>query len=136
MKHLTIATSSGIVWLMLVCHFGAALIALVAGTIALSTDLGGEWMMLPIGSPVEHKTCRAERAANAYSIVRTGVAPIPALSSTTDVARGARRAYFRPSFLPAASSAIDSRMRRARVSGRFAMWIQTTKLRRSVRGSF
>src|SRR5438067_1696952 len=68
---------------MLVCHFGAALIALVAGTIALSTDLGGEWMMLPIGSPVEHKTCRAERAAaNAYSIARTGVAPIPALFSS------------------------------------------------------
>ena len=44
--------------------------------------------------------------------------------------------YFRPSFLPAASSATDSRMRRSRVSGRFAMWIQTTKLRRSPRGSF
>ena len=41
MKHLTIATSSGIVWLMLVCHFGAALIALVAGTIALSVAKGG-----------------------------------------------------------------------------------------------
>jgi hypothetical protein len=47
-----------------------------------------------------------------------------------------QRAYFRPSFLPGASSAVDSRMRRSRVSGRFAMWIQTTKLRRSVRGSF
>jgi len=31
MQHLTIATSSGIVWLMLVCHFGAALIALRGG---------------------------------------------------------------------------------------------------------
>ena len=41
MQHLTIATSSGIVWLMLVCHFGAALIALVAGTIALSVAKGG-----------------------------------------------------------------------------------------------
>ena len=41
MQHLTIATSSGIVWLMLVCHFGAALIALVAGSIALSVTKGG-----------------------------------------------------------------------------------------------
>lgn len=41
MQHLTIATSSGIVWLMLVCHFGAALIALVTGTIALSVAKGG-----------------------------------------------------------------------------------------------
>src|SRR6266516_240250 len=41
MKHVTIATSSGIVWLMLVCHFGAALVALVAGTIALSVTKGG-----------------------------------------------------------------------------------------------
>ncbi len=41
MRHLTIATSSGIVWLMLVCHFGAALIALMAGTVALSVTKGG-----------------------------------------------------------------------------------------------
>src|SRR5437667_410191 len=47
-----------------------------------------------------------------------------------------RSAYFRPSFLPAASSASDSRMRRSRVLGRLAIWIQTTKLRRSLGGSF
>jgi len=41
MQHLTIATSSGIVRLMLVCHFGAALIALMAGTVALSVTKGG-----------------------------------------------------------------------------------------------
>ena len=41
MQHLTIATSSGIVRLMLVSHFGAALVALVAGTIALSVAKGG-----------------------------------------------------------------------------------------------
>ena len=41
MQHLTIATSSGLVWLMLVCHFGAALIALMAGTVALSVTKGG-----------------------------------------------------------------------------------------------
>ncbi len=41
MQHLTIATSSGIVWLVLVCHFGAALIALMAGTVALSVTEGG-----------------------------------------------------------------------------------------------
>jgi len=41
MQHVTIATSSGIVWLMLVSHFGAALVALVAGTIALSVTKGG-----------------------------------------------------------------------------------------------
>src|SRR5438046_9239462 len=41
MKHVTIATSSGIVWLMLVSHFGAALVALVARTLALSVPKGG-----------------------------------------------------------------------------------------------
>ena len=41
MQHLTIATSSGLVWLMLVCHFSAALIALMAGTVALSVTKGG-----------------------------------------------------------------------------------------------
>lgn len=41
MNHVTIATSSGIVWLALVCHFGAALVGLVAGTIALSVAKGG-----------------------------------------------------------------------------------------------
>jgi hypothetical protein len=33
--------------------------------------------------------------------------------------------YFKPSFLPATSSAIDSRMRSPRVSARFAVWIHT-----------
>ena len=41
MQHLTIATSSGIIWLTLVTHFGAALIALAAGTIALVVAKGG-----------------------------------------------------------------------------------------------
>ena len=41
MQHLTIATSSGIVWLTLVTHFGAALLALAAGTIALVVAKGG-----------------------------------------------------------------------------------------------
>ena len=40
MNHLTIATSSGIVWLTLVTHFGAALLALAAGTIALAVAKG------------------------------------------------------------------------------------------------
>jgi hypothetical protein len=34
---------------------------------------------------------------------------------------GARVVYFKPSFLPAESSSIDSRMRRSRVSGRLAV---------------
>jgi len=41
MQHVTIATSSGIIWLTLVTHFGAALIALAAGTIALVVAKGG-----------------------------------------------------------------------------------------------
>ena len=41
MNHLTIATSSGLVWLTLIVHFGAGLTALVAGTIALSVAKGG-----------------------------------------------------------------------------------------------
>jgi hypothetical protein len=41
MNHVTIATSSGIVWLTLVTHFGAALLALAAGTIALAVAKGG-----------------------------------------------------------------------------------------------
>ena len=59
MNHLTIATSSGIVWLTLVTHFGAALIALAAGTIALAVAKGGRlhkqsgivftWAMITVG---------------------------------------------------------------------------------------
>jgi hypothetical protein len=41
MNHVTIATSSGIVWLTLVTHFGAALLALAAGSIALAVAKGG-----------------------------------------------------------------------------------------------
>jgi hypothetical protein len=41
MNHVTIATSSGIVWLTLVTHFGAALLALAAGTLALAVAKGG-----------------------------------------------------------------------------------------------
>lgn len=40
------------------------------------------------------------------------------------------RSYFKPSFVPAESISIDWRMRRSRVSDRFAVWIQTTKSRR------
>ena len=41
MNHVTIATSSGFVWLALVSHFGTGLIALVAGAIALAVAKGG-----------------------------------------------------------------------------------------------
>ena len=41
MNHLTIATSTGLAWLVLVSHFGAGLVALVAGTVALSVAKGG-----------------------------------------------------------------------------------------------
>lgn len=42
MEKVTIATSSGFLWLGLVSHFGSALIALVAGTIALVVAKGGK----------------------------------------------------------------------------------------------
>lgn len=42
MEKVTIATSSGFLWLGLVSHFGSALIALVAGTIALLVAKGGK----------------------------------------------------------------------------------------------
>ena len=42
MSKITIATSSGALWLFLVTHFGAALIALFAGTVALSVAKGGK----------------------------------------------------------------------------------------------
>ena len=42
MPKVTIATSSGFLWLGLVSHFGAALLALVAGTIALVVAKGGQ----------------------------------------------------------------------------------------------
>ena len=42
MEKLTIATSSGPIWLALVSHFGSALIALIAGTIALFVAKGGK----------------------------------------------------------------------------------------------
>jgi uncharacterized membrane protein len=41
-EKVTIATSSGFLWLGLVSHFGSALIALVAGTIALLVAKGGK----------------------------------------------------------------------------------------------
>ena len=41
MNHVTIATSSGIIWLALISHFGAALVALAAGGIALAVTKGG-----------------------------------------------------------------------------------------------
>lgn len=41
MNHVTIATSSGAIWLALVSHLGTGLIALVAGAIALSVAKGG-----------------------------------------------------------------------------------------------
>lgn len=41
MNHLTIETSSGIVWIALVCHFAAGFTGLVAGTVALSVAKGG-----------------------------------------------------------------------------------------------
>jgi uncharacterized membrane protein len=40
MQHVTIATSSGLLWLILVTHFGGGLVALVAGTVALSVRKG------------------------------------------------------------------------------------------------
>jgi hypothetical protein len=39
---ITIATSSGPLWLFLVIHFGTALVALLAGTVALSVAKGGK----------------------------------------------------------------------------------------------
>ena len=41
MNHVTIATSSGVLWLTLVIHFGLGLLALVTGAIALSVAKGG-----------------------------------------------------------------------------------------------
>ena len=41
MNHITIATSTGIIWLILVAHFGAGLIGLLTGTIALAVAKGG-----------------------------------------------------------------------------------------------
>ena len=41
--HVTIATSSGGLWLALIAHFGTALIALAAGTIAIVVAKGGQW---------------------------------------------------------------------------------------------
>ena len=40
MEKLTIATSSGLVWLLLVTHFGAGMIGIVTGAIALSVAKG------------------------------------------------------------------------------------------------
>lgn len=41
MNHVTIATSSGAIWLALITHFGGGLVALVAGFIALVVAKGG-----------------------------------------------------------------------------------------------
>ena len=42
MDKITIATSSGTLWLTLVSHFGVGLIALVSGAIALAVAKGGK----------------------------------------------------------------------------------------------
>ena len=41
-EKLTIATSSGLLWLSLIAHFGVGLIALVSGTVALVVAKGGQ----------------------------------------------------------------------------------------------
>lgn len=55
----TFATSSGVVWLALAVHFGAGLVSIVAGAIALSVAKGGRlhrqsgmaftWAMVVLG---------------------------------------------------------------------------------------
>ena len=42
MNHLTIATSTGLVWLILIAHLSAGLTALVSGTVALAVRKGGQ----------------------------------------------------------------------------------------------
>ncbi len=42
-SHVTIATSSGAVWLALVLHFGAGLVAIATGFLAIVTTKGGRW---------------------------------------------------------------------------------------------
>jgi len=103
MKHLNIATSSGIVWLMLVCHFGAALIALVAGSIALSVTKGGRlhkrsgmvftWAMITTGvlaaviSAYEGKSVvGGVFAAYLVFTAATTVKPLPGAGRGLDVA--------------------------------------------------
>ncbi|PYO64416.1 MAG: hypothetical protein DMD70_01230 [Gemmatimonadetes bacterium] len=103
MKHLNIATSSGIVWLMLVCHFGAALIALVAGSIALSVTKGGRlhkrsgmvftWAMITTGvlaaviSAYEGKSVvGGVFAAYLVFTAATTVNPLPGAGRGLDVA--------------------------------------------------
>jgi hypothetical protein len=59
MDRVTFATSSGLVWLALAVHFGAGLVAIVAGTIALAVAKGGRlhkqsglvftWAMVGLG---------------------------------------------------------------------------------------
>lgn len=59
MERVTLATSSGIVWLVLAIHFAAGLVSLVAGTIALLVAKGGRlhkrsglvftWAMVVLG---------------------------------------------------------------------------------------
>jgi hypothetical protein len=59
MDRVTLATSSGIVWLALAVHFAAGLVSIVAGTIALSVAKGGRlhkqsgmvftWAMVVLG---------------------------------------------------------------------------------------
>lgn len=56
-----------------------------------AADFRGEWTMLPVAYRMVQKTCRVERpSARACSIARTGVDPIPALSSTTGPSPGFR----------------------------------------------
>ena len=103
MNHVTIATSSGIVWLTLVTHFGAALLALAAGTIALAVAKGGRlhkqsgivftWAMITTGilaavlSAYEGKSVvGAIFACYLVFTAMTTVKPLPRAGRRIDVA--------------------------------------------------
>jgi len=96
MQHLTIATSSGIVWLLLVSHFGAALVALLAGTIALSVVKGGR-LHKRIAGPTGRFTASSKFSEKDIPTMKT-------LSGKTALVTGASRGIGRASALALAEA--------------------------------
>jgi hypothetical protein len=105
MDRVTFATSSGIVWLALLVHFGAGLVSIVAGAIALSVTKGGRlhkqsglvftWGMIGLGLTAAGIGTYENRPGQVFAgllvvymvfSAMTTVKPFPGIGRRADVA--------------------------------------------------
>lgn len=105
MDRVTFATSSGVVWLALAAHFAAGLVAIVAGTIALTVAKGGRlhkqsglvftWAMIGLGltaagigtyEGIPSQVFAGLLAAYLVFTAMTTVKPLPGIGNRVNVA--------------------------------------------------